>query len=456
MDEPDRSKPAGPPAAEAGTAPAAAISGPGAPGAGSTATAAWVATLPPPPFIDPASSAAEPRFAHLSPRVALLIGATVVVGLLLWMARDSIRPFIVGLLLVYLLEPPVRWLAKRGVRRTVAIAVVYIAAILAFVEFLNLTLTPLINELVQFIKDFPALVIQFQGQLDRLTDFYARLQIPVAIREWIDALIASIGQGGTGAPSLDFSVLLPLVTGAGSFLGAIFGYIILPVWVFYLLKDRVALTAQFDTALPPTWRFDVWAVVRIVERVFGQWVRGQLILGLAVGVATFIGLEILSVVVNPVFGRYAVLLSVIAGVLELVPIIGPIISAVPAVLLAATAGIESVIAALVLYTLIQQVENNVLVPKIQGDAVELHPAAVIFAIIIGGALAGLLGAILALPILGAFRDVVRYLFRRLSPDGHDALAASIHGLGLEHHPGLPHGGVPANHLGDAPDGGLAT
>ena len=124
----------------------------------------------------------------------------------------------------------------------------------------------------------------------------------------------------------------------------------------------------------------------------------------------------LSQLVDPVFGRYAVLLSVIAGVLELVPIIGPIIAAVPAVLLAATAGLEPVIAALVLYTLVQQVENNLLVPKIQGDAVELHPAAVIFAIIIGGSLAGLLGAILALPVTAAVRDVVRYLFRRLSPD----------------------------------------
>ena len=91
-------------------------------------------------------------------------------------------------------------------------------------------------------------------------------------------------------------------------------------------------------------------------------------------------------------------------------------------LLAATAGIEAVVAALVLYTLVQQVENNFLVPKIQGDAVELHPAAVMFAIIIGGALAGLIGAILALPIAAAGRDVVRYLFRRMSPDDEAAVA----------------------------------
>ena len=104
-------------------------------------------------------------------------------------------------------------------------------------------------------------------------------------------------------------------------------------------------------------------------------------------------------------------------------------------LLAATAGLEAVIAALVLYTLVQQLENNLLVPKIQGDAVELHPAAVIFAIIIGGALAGLLGAILALPIAAA---VAR---RRALPvpapepgRRRGARALASHGLGLERHP----------------------
>jgi predicted PurR-regulated permease PerM len=221
-----------------------------------------------------------------------------------------------------------------------------------------------------------------------------------------------------------------LITGAGSLLGALFAYLILPVWVAYLLKDKTTLSATFDRSLPEPWRFDTWAVIKTVERDFGQWVRGQIILGFAVGIATFIGLILLSQLVDPIFGRYAVLLSVIAGVLELVPIIGPIISAVPAVLLAATVGPAAVVAALLLYLVVQQVENNFFVPKIQGDAVQLHPAAVVFAIIIGGSLAGLLGAILALPVTAAFRDVVRYLFRRLSPDEPAALAISLGNIGM--------------------------
>ena len=404
---------------------------------GSDPATEWVKELPPPPFVDPASSPAAPRFAPISPRVAVLIVAAIVVGIILWMARDAVRPFVVGLLLVYLLDPPVRWLARRGVRRSLAILIVYVIAIIAIVEFLNLTLAPLISEIVQFLQDLPGLAAQLQAQLDRLSEVYARLAIPDAVRDWIDAMIASIGQGPGGAPSFDPTSLLPILTGATSFVGAIFGYILLPVWVFYLLKDRVSLTQQFDRSLPAAWRFDTWAVLRIVRRLFGQWVRAQLVLGVTVGLFTFIGLLLLSRIVDPVFGRYAVLLSVTAGILELLPIIGPIISAIPAVLLAATVGLEAVIAALVLYTLVQQVENNVLVPKIQGDAIELHPALVMFAIVIGGSLGGLLGAILALPVAAAVRDVTRYLFRRLSPDAPEALAASIAGLGLDVHPGVP-------------------
>ena len=391
--------------------------------------------LPRPPFVDPDSPEDAPRLAPLSPRVAILLVATFGAAALLLMTSDAVRPFVVGLLFVYLLDPPVRWLVARGVRRTFAILIVYVIAVFLVVELINITITPLIDEIVRFLQDLPGLASSLQEQIQRLSELYARLQIPAVVRDWIDGMLQSIGQSGT--PVIDVTAVLPIVTGATGIVGAVFGYLLLPVWVFYLLNDRVGLAVDFDTSLPAAWRFDAWAVIRIVRRLFGQWVRAQLVLGLTVAVFTFVGLVILSRLVDPVFGRYAVLLSVTAGILELLPIIGPIIAAVPAVLLAATAGVEPVIAALLLYTVVQQVENNLLVPKIQGDAIQMHPALVMFAIVIGGALAGLLGAILALPVTAAARDVVRYLFRRSSPDASVALAASIAGLKLEEHPGIP-------------------
>jgi predicted PurR-regulated permease PerM len=400
-----------------------------APEVAANRAAEWAAGLPPPPFVDTSGTGDRRRFTPLSPRVAVLIAASILLAVLLIIAQDSVRPFIVGLLFVYLLDPPVRWLARHGFRRSIAILIVYAGTIVVVAELLLITVAPLVNEALRFIADFPTLAADLDKQMHRLSELYAKLEIPPAIRDWIDGILAGFGHPG-GTVSIDLSFLLPVLTGAGSLIGILFGYLILPVWVAYLLNDRVVLIAQFDRSLPASWRFDVWAVIRTIERVFGQWVRGQLVLGFTVAIFTFVGLLIASQLVDPIFGRYAILLSVIAGVLELIPIIGPIISAVPAVLLAATVGPGTVVAALVLYTLVQQVENNFLVPKIQGDATELHPSLVMFAIIVGGSLAGLLGAILALPMTAAFRDVVRYLFRRLSPDDPEALAISLASIGM--------------------------
>lgn len=353
-----------------------------------------------------------PRLGAPSGRIVLLAVAAIVVGFVLYLGRDALGPFVVGLMLVYLLTPPIERLHRLRLPRWLAILVVYAAVVLVVVEGLNLTLRPLVAQVRDVIEDLPELYAQLQAQLERIGAVYRGLELPPALREAIDAWLAGLVEGGF---SFDPAILLPILRATTGFLVTLLGFLIVPVWGFYLIKDRPRLTEAFDRSLPAEWRADVWAILRIIERVFSQWVRGQVFLGLAVGITTFAGLLVLAEVLDqPIFSRFAVLLAVSAGILELLPIIGPIIAAVPAILLAATAGLEPAVAAFLLYLGIQQLENNLLVPKIQGDAVELHPSAVMLSLIVGGAIAGLLGAILALPITAAARDVYRYLFRRLS------------------------------------------
>ena len=367
-------------------------------------------TVPPqrarvaPPFAERRASRAGHRVRPPTPRVGLLIVAAVVLALLLYQGREALSPFVVGLLLVYLLNPAVEWLSRHRVPRWIAVLLVYVTVVVGISQALGLMLRPLIEQIRTFVADLPGLQAQ-------AVEFYAGLDLPPAIRQAVDEWLAGLGNGGGG---IDPGIFLPVVNLTAGFISGIFGYLIIPVWAFYILKDRPQLMASFNRTLPEEWRTDVWAVVGEVQRVFGQWVRAQLFLGVTVGIATFVGLEILNFTVDPIFGRFALLLAVSAGILELLPIIGPIIAAVPAILLAATAGPEAALAALLLYLLVQQLENNILVPKIQGDAVELHPSAVMFSLVIGGAIAGLLGAILALPVTAAGRNVLRYLFRRLS------------------------------------------
>jgi predicted PurR-regulated permease PerM len=352
----------------------------------------------------------------LTPRVAVVIVGAIVLAAAAYLGRDSLRPFIVGLIVAYLLDIPVERMSRIGIPRWTAVLVVYAVFVVLLILAVRLIVRQLTEEIANFVEQFP----DFMGQVN---DLYAHLDLPPAIRDAIDRFLESLGDGVAGINPGD---LLPIVTGIAGAVGAVVGYVIIPVWVFYLIKDRPALAEAAESSLPASWRPDARAAWGLFNRVWGQWLRGQLFLGLIVGVATFVGLMILSVLVDPIFGRYAVLLSVIAGVLELLPIIGPIIAAIPAVVLALTAGIEPAIAAVLLYVLIQQVENNVLVPKIQGEAVELHPSIVMLALVVGGAIAGLLGAILALPVTAAARDLFRYAFHRvddppMSPDEAVAL-----------------------------------
>jgi predicted PurR-regulated permease PerM len=375
----------------------------------------------PAPFVERRAGLEPRRLRSPTPRVALMLLAAMVVAFVLYLGRDALNPFIVGLLLVYLLDPPVDRLRRLGLPRALAILIVYAVLGAVVVAVLVLTIPPLIQQVGQFFGDTPKLAALIQDQVTRVREAYQSLSLPPEIRATIDQAFAQFGKGTTLNPA----DVLPVFNSLAGFIASTFGYVIIPVWVFYLLKDRPTLTRAFDRALPDEWREDTWAVIGIAEHVFGQWVRGQIVLGSTVAFATFIGLEILGTAVDPVFAQFALFLAILAGLLELLPIIGPIIAAVPLVLLGATASFQAVIAALLLAFVIQQLENYFLVPKIQGDAVKLHPSAVMFALIVGGAIAGLLGAILALPVAATGRDIYRYLFARLStgPDSATGVGA---------------------------------
>ena len=367
-----------------------------------------------------AARPAPRRIGRPTPRVALVLITLLVVGVVLYMGRHALTPFIVGALLIYLLDPAVGWVARLrfgrfSIPRWSAVLIVYVIFAFVVIEGLLLLLGPLLSQLLDYVRDFPNLLRTFEDLATRLGEMYRNLNLPESVRAYIDQALADMGEGAGG---IDFGALLPIARTIAGTAAGFFGFLIIPIWAFYILRDRVGLTQGFLSAFPASWRDEIWAVMTIIERVFGRWIRGQLLLGLIVGGATFAGLMLLGWLVDPRFLQFAVLLAVIAGILELLPIIGPIISMIPTLLIALTTRdpVLSVIAVLILYIVVQQLENNVLVPKIQGDAVELHPSLVIFALVIGGAIAGFLGAILAIPITAAARDIYLYLFRRLSDD----------------------------------------
>jgi predicted PurR-regulated permease PerM len=163
--------------------------------------------------------------------------------------------------------------------------------------------------------------------------------------------------------------------------------------------------------LHPRIRPDFWNMWRITDGVLGSYIRGQLLLGAIIGSTTFIGLYALRL-----FGieiPYIVLLSIIAGFGELIPVIGPILSAIPAILVAVPQGLNAVLAVIALFVIIQQLENQVLVPRIAGNTLRLHPALLMALLVIASAVGGLLFVIVVAPLTAILRDMFVYAHRRL-------------------------------------------
>ena len=184
----------------------------------------------------------------------------------------------------------------RRVPAGLLILLVYVVATLVLVELVLLLIGPLVEQVRAFVKDAPGYVDDLNGRLAELLGWWNRLDLPADVKAAIDKAVADLlANVGSIVPA----ILRPVFSSVLGFVGSVFGYLIIPVWTFWILQDRPAIVRGFDRAVPAEWRADTWATLGIVRRVFGSWVRGQLILGLVVGSATFIGLLVLGALVDP-------------------------------------------------------------------------------------------------------------------------------------------------------------
>jgi predicted PurR-regulated permease PerM len=196
------------------------------------------------------------------------------------------------------------------------------------------------------------------------------------------------------------------------------GLLVLPLWTFYLLRDEPQVSTLFYRLIPPAYRADAESIQALVNLTLGSYLRGQLILCLSVGIMFTLGLLLLGV-------DYALLLGTIAGILEVVPALGPFLGTIPAVLVALATSPSQLLKVIVLALAVQQIENTFLVPQVTGETVNLHPALVMLLLVVGSAVGGIWGVILSVPLTALIRDLVHYLYLRLADEPlapHAALA----------------------------------
>jgi predicted PurR-regulated permease PerM len=354
-----------------------------------------------------------PAVLRTAARWALGFAALYVVFWLLWRTGASLIPFIVGLLLAYLLQPIVD-LLQRHMPRWAAILIVYLVGLGIFVLGSMFIFPPAADQVNELVTTIPERVDQVRQELTNIVDEFERRASPEVqeqINEQIQNIQETLQRNAAAYAQQVGEFLLGSILALFDTLAFLIGFLVIPFFLFYTLIDTPRLPGAINTLLHPTIRDDFWNIWSIVDSIFGKYLRGQLLLGIIVGIMTFLGLWGLNLLGYDI--SYTVLLSIITGFGELIPIIGPILSAVPAVIVAFGGGLPAVIAVIILYVVIQQIENQVLVPRIVGNTLKLHPALLLLLFVVAAAVGGLLLIILAPPLAAIARDVFIYVHRRL-------------------------------------------
>lgn len=354
----------------------------------------------------------EPERVHrwgASVKRTVVVIILVLLALVIYRFRVVIPPLLIAFLIAFILDPIVDFLTARlRMARGLATGLVFLALILVGLSVMAapMTAVPSIQRAVRSIQ------FDFVGLVSAIGDFFAHpLEIPggytidlsSVYRDLISMLRSFVTTVARGTLNLAFTIASGVVW-----------LVFILMAAFYMVKDADRITEQLENLAPPGYRDDVRRLRQQIAEVWNAFLRGQLLLGLSVGTLTAISCFIVGV-------PYAWALGLLAGVLEFLPNIGPVIAAIPAILLALFQGSDHLpldnvwFAVLVagLYIIIQQIENNLLVPRIMGRTLKLHPLAVLIAIIIGGNLAGILGILLAAPMLATLRVLGRYTFNRL-------------------------------------------
>ena len=350
-------------------------------------------------------------------RLLITMAVLLVALLVLDVARAALLPVVLGSLLVYIMLPIINWLdahmqpviRRRGLARTLAVLIVYALFLALLVGSLAFVIPPIAAQVSRLVQGLPELASRaysaapeiVQLWLERYNEIVPeniRLALESSVQDRLRQLIEALQTGLFKTVSVLFSTV--------SF---VLGLIIVPLWMFYILRDQPEIETALFRLLPPQYRDDGRSVRSLIDGVLGSHLRGQVILCLSVAIMSYAAFEIIDL-------DFALLLGTIVGIFEVIPVLGPVLGAIPAMAVA-LATVPSRLPAVVLIALaVQQIENNLVLPQVARGTVKLHPALVMIVLVVGGALGGFVGVFLSVPVTAIIRDVTYYVYLRASEE----------------------------------------
>lgn len=312
----------------------------------------------------------------------------------LFLVRDVIAVLFVSLILASALNPWIDWLQTKKIPRVVGMILIYTFLFLAIGLILYLIVPPIIEQVGELSENFPVYFEKIISGFSVIREYSIQYGILDNVKESVRAAIANL----QGAASGVFSTV------SGIFGGVISFFLVLVI-TFYMVVEENAVKKIVWSIAPDQHQPYLMQLINRMQNKIGLWLRGQLILSIIIFTLTFIGLSILGV-------KYALTLALIAGLTEFVPYLGPVLAAIPAVFLAFTQSPMLGFLVIILYLVIQFVENNIIVPKLMQKVVGLNPIISIVVLLIGFNLGGIVGAILAIPVTTALSVFVKDVFEK--------------------------------------------
>lgn len=305
----------------------------------------------------------------------------------LWLIRDVVIIILLSLVIASAMDPMVDYLNKHKIPRSVSVLSAYVIVIALIALIASLMVPLVINQFQVLSQNFPHYIVELQARYPNIGTLLGSTDP--------NALAQKLFHGFATSDQI-FDRTLGLFNG-------LFAVITVLVISFYLVAADRGMKQFIHDLVPPQYQDVVGGLVVKIQRKMGLWVVGQIILSLFIFGLTFIGLSLLGV-------QYALFLAILAGLLEIVPYLGPFLSAVPAVFFALIQNPPLALAVIVLYILIQKTEGYILVPKVMEKTVGTSPLVVLLSLLIGFKIAGVLGLLLAVPLAGAVTVVLHEFF----------------------------------------------
>ncbi|HAQ07647.1 MAG TPA: AI-2E family transporter [Bacillus bacterium] len=296
-------------------------------------------------------------------------------------------PFSVAAFITYLLHPIVEALHFRGLHRGISIMIIYILFFGGAGVALYRGIPALIHQLRDLADNTPVFAAQYKLMVNSIMDQTSRW--PAGIHERIEEGIIGLEQGVDQFLAKTITLLMDIIN-------SILTITVIPFIAFYMLKDFDVMKKAAWYLTPRKWRQPGTKFLHEVDKSLGSYIRGQLLVCLIIGLLSTLLFWISGI-------KYPMLLGAIVGITNVIPYFGPIIGAVPAVIIAATMSVKMVLIALAIVFSLQFLEGNILSPLIVGKSLHMHPLMIMFALLAGGEIGGIIGLILAVPVLVVVR-----------------------------------------------------